>query len=382
MKDYFNRTKIMVGLDALDRIAYEVYYHNCSNALVIYDTSCELSGSKLKLKRILSKSKANLHFVHINSENIASWVNVKRCYDMLNECKADHIICLGTGAIADIGKAVKVLACCEIPSFENVQKLNFIKNDIKLIVAPISGGYHHSLMHGSFCVYDKHGNTLYKFNSQKTCPDAVTVDTRLLDKVSDTALLGMQLSALCMAILSLIDSKNINNKIYSMTAIDIISDIFTGKGKVNVKQSISSQMYAGASFLNIKKNIIDEFVCQAMLKCSSDYSLILLNIMRNHVDCIMPMLDEETIRLLGNAFGFNMTTMTKDEWCKRVSDLIKRKLDDYFSDENVPSGLSTIGLKQNDAKDIIDEVANAYQYSEVSEKIYKFRELIASSIWV
>lgn len=321
MKEFKNRTKVMIGFDALDRIGYEVYYNNCCNALVIYDNDSDVCGSKRKLKRILNNNKASISYVRVQVDSVATWKNVKKCYEACRSCNADYIICLGTSVVVDIGKAVKALVSMNKDSFDQVEKIE-IDDKLQLVVAPISTGDHCNLASNFFSVYDEENNIFYKFNCKNISPNVIALDSRILDKVSDTSILEMELSALCMSFLGLVDCKNDNNKICAMIAIDIINDAFKENRRLTLAQVISAQMYAGIAFMNIEKNILDEFICQTMLRTGACYDKVLLNMVRGCFAEMLCQIPAQDIAMIGNVFGATFRQNQVNEWQKKLLNLL------------------------------------------------------------
>lgn len=379
MKEFENRTKVMVGDDAIDRIGYDVYYNNHYSALIIYDSDSDICGSKRKLKRILGRSKTNTTYVRVDVGNVATWKNVKRCYDIWKECKADYIICVGTSVVADIGKAVKVLVCMNRDNFEGLEKVEF-NDELQLVVVPISAGDHASLASGNFVVYDEQKDYMYKFSCKSIYPTAVAIDSRVLDKVSDTAMLLMEINAVCMSFAGLVDCQNDNNRICSMIAIDIVNKAFEEQRPMTLVEAISSQMFAGISYFNIEENLLDEFVCQAMVRSGASYDDILLNVMVLIFNTIISQIDTADMKMIGNVFGAEFKSNNVAAWQKTISQKFEKKINQYFENKNAVRGLRNLGINANDIECIFAEILKTYGYGEMSEKGMTYKVLFYNSL--
>lgn len=379
MKEFKNLTKFMVGLDALERVSYEVYYHNCRNVLVIYDNDSDICGGKRKLKHILANNKINIKYVKVDGEKIATWKSVEQCYQLNKQNAVDCIICLGSSAVADIGKAVKALISIDKNSFEGVKEID-VDDKIQLVVVLISTGDHCNLASGCFNVFDENNNIFYKFNCKNLSPNIVALDRQILDNISEFLALEMQLTALCMSFLALAYCENDNNKIYAMIAIDIIDKALKENKKLNLIEIISAQMYAGISFMNIKKNIVDEFVCQAMVRTNCCYDRIFLNAINSCFAETIFQIQKSDIAMIGNVFGATFKQNQADDWKEQIVKFINDKKDEYFANKNIAKGLSSIGLNEKDIQEIFEEMATAFDKDKMNETIMQFQEILLKEL--
>lgn len=361
-------SKIIVGKDSISKLNYEGFYNECKSILIIYDMLSEINSTKSKIKKAFGKD-IKITFFKVKSLEYANTEIVDSCLKVLKDISADLIICAGTQISHNVGKAVKYILNCNMNSFGDVcDKKEDIKNleqnnDIKLIFITDASGNHQQILTGYFEILDNKSNTLYRFNKQCTIPYAVLVDEKVLDKLSNTAKLGIRIASLIMGLIVITNVVKEQDKIAAMTAMDICFD-----ENSNLSNLLTAEMYAGYDFLNLKDNVLNEFILSAIDETGEIYSLILLLTMKKSIKNLVSSLSAEDIKLLGLPFNIE-NVQNDDDWREKFAGIIENKLKIYFDDKDIPKKLNEIGLNSKQIEDIFEELNSSLGYSENLAKL-------------
>lgn len=386
--------KLMVGKDALSHLNFEGYFNNCKSVLIISDIGAGLVGGARKIKKALPKS-INVKVVKIKSSEFAEFASVQKCLKAFNECQADMIISVGSEIAHDIGKAVKYLASIHEDNFDCDTKLSAediqsttnkaeistkesadIKSEIsnvelRLVCVSITYCNHHKTLTGNFDIYDKKKDIFYRLNKGVALPNSVVVDTKLLDRLSEIALLGTEIGTLLMSLIAIVSADSEDKKMSAFTALDIVG----GKKTLQLEDLLLAQMCAGYDFLAIKNNMLDEYIFGAQNFTDSKYLQILILTMKKNISQLVECISNEDIKNIG--LPYDITATEEDSvWRATFASVIEAKLNRYFADKDIPKSLSEIGLNSEEIEKVFDELCANFG---VTETLTKLKDIVYSN---
>ena len=122
-------------------------------------------------------------------------------------------------------------------------------------------------------------------------------------------------------------------------------------------------MYAGASFLALQNNLLNEFVMSVCYYTGQVYSLVMLLTVKNCVRHFINKLDVNDIKKLDLTYGIELSedvNLWKDNFYK----MIEGKLNKYFADKDIPQKLNEIGLNSDLIEKIFEELTISFVESE------------------
>lgn len=359
-------SKIIVGKDSIKKLSFESYFKDAKSVFLIADLQGDISGAKRMVKKALGKNIKVTCF-QLKANEYADILSVDKCFDMVKQSQVDLIVCIGSEVAINTAKAIKYMLSCNVEKFEdilNVQQNDIVASGMEIINVCIGALNHQQVLSGYFEVKDITKNVFYRFNKQIVTPYAVISDDKAMDKLSEVNKLGIKLATLIMALIAIINETNEQNKLASMSAIEIVTNDMVASSNL-----ILAEMYAGYDFINLKNNLLNEFVLTAKSYTSEVYSLILLLAMKNNVKSLVDMLNISDIELIGQVFGIESYCGDEKLWKDNFYREIQNRLDSYFSDKDIPKQLNEIGLNSAQIENIFEELESFYGNSELLSKL-------------
>lgn len=376
------QSKIMVGKDVISKLSFEHYYNNCKSVLVIFDLQGDICGAKSKIKKILPKG-INVRFVKVKDCNYAETGGINKCLLVAKEINADMVVCTGSEVALNVGKAVRFLLQEGTNSFEdfcgrqnNIDNINKSvakesnKDDepascqnVKLAYVAVASGNHQQALTGYSEVYDKTNNTFFRLNKKGLAPDIAIVDSNVMDKKSEIAMLGEAIGVVLLGLIAIGSLEEEEQKLCAISAIDMV----TNGDKLTMENLVAAKMLAGYSFLSLKNNLLDEFVFGVQRFANSLYSSILLLTLQKNVEQIVDKLRIEDIKLLGKPYGISSDEETA--WKEELCSVISSKIDIYFEDKDIDKNLSAIGLSSRHIEEIFEELDQSFGDSDILRRL-------------
>ncbi len=367
-------SSIITGKDCINNSNLQRLLNEFKSILVISDLNGCVCGAKSKVKKAFGKNDKVTYF-KLKACDCTQVQTVDKVVKIAKERQTDLIVSIGTHSAHNLAKAVKYVimrnrdnfvdsVCCE-------QNGNNIP-DIKLICIAVSAGNHQNLLTGYFEVEDSVTKNIYRLNKDFVKPMTVMLDDKVLDKVSNIAKLGMELSALIVALAAISFGSDEQDKLTAISAVGIAEKI-----NATLSDLFLVQMYAGASFLVLQNNLLNEFVMSVCYYTGQVYSLVMLLTVKNCVRHFIDKLDVNDIKKLDLTYGIELyedVNLWKDNFYK----MIDGKLNKYFADKDIPKKLNEIGLNSDLIEKIFEELTTSFGESE---ELSRLKDNIYINYW-
>lgn len=350
------------------------YLNDYKNILVISDLNGDVCGAKSKVKKVFGENDKVTYF-KLKACDCAQVQTVDKVVKIAKDGQADLIVSIGTHSAHNLAKAVKYVIMKNRDNFVDSVFCEQNENDthdIKLICVSVSAGNHQNLLTGYFEVEDSATKSVYRLNKDFVKPITVMLDDKVLDKVSNIAKLGMELSAAITALAVISFSGNEEDKLSAISAVDI-----TTKNNATQSDLFLAQMYAGASFLTLQNNLLNEFVMSVCYYTGQIYSLVMLLTVKTCVRHFVDRLNVNDIKKLDLPYGIELS---EDEnlWKDSFYKVIEGKLNKYFADKDIPKKLNEIGLNSDLIEKIFEELIVSFGESE---ELSRLKDNVYMNYW-
>ena len=383
-KKFCNKAKIMYGKDSLNRISFELSRNNSTRVFVLSDSTSMQSGAVGRIKNLFKGSDASATYYIIDVEKWSTTDVVTSAYQKFYDSKCEFIICVGGDGIANIAKAIKVLANVGTSDITQVTNLN-VKDNVPLMLIPTSVK---SVSYGvgNTSVVDKDNNKLYKLSGSVLCPNYIIIDKRVVTKLSEQIanerillILGMSLVALSEPLMS------ISARIFAFTAMDSLKeplaiDKHRYLGRTG-EEIVIATVAAGIGFTGVPKCMLSLMVMHISICKNIEYNEIFFALLGKYLNLFLGRYSTDDINLLGKYLDddsvFNITDM-QDRREYVISKFIKI-INELSECIGGVSSLSELGLEESEKSMIIDKVVNSYGSDITSAKVSDIQALMDSA---
>ena len=269
---FINDTKLMVGENALENIAYEIRYCGCKRPLLVTDEICKRLGY---LKTFLrSFDNEDIVFSSV-FDSVNAEAAVETCEKIFNLCtlkECDCIVALGRRNVLTAAKIARIMVKENVSSMSAFRGVNlsgdYDKNMPLFVVPVISACGEEATCRAE--LYDEITNTVYSFDTAAAAVNAVIIDYKMTDIIPPVAMAKFGLYALAMGVCAYLGSgDNTVVRMYAGAAIrDIthnLKTIINRNGSRRYRTRLMSDVVvAGIALSSVERSVCDELVFSLM----------------------------------------------------------------------------------------------------------------------
>lgn len=379
MKEFYNKTKIIYGRNALERLYSELYYYKCTRLFVITDEYSVFSGIINRVRKLLSSNNLEITYVTIQNSIKVDTQCVKLAYEQCRASNSDFILCIGSDVVASIGKAVKLLIDEGVNDLEKISKIS--DNDVvKLLFLPTDID-NMTFSTGKIAVYDVFNNKIFRFNCDKLTPSFIIIDNRIIKKISSEKFFSKISVILGLSIITLMqDNIPISAKVLADTALDIIQVQLKCSNQVlPYDKLLVSQVYSSIAYGYVRDKLLSSILFNIYVHTDLDYNQIFSSIYPKYLKVFFNTPKYELADYLA-------TLYSKDHYAELDS---KAKYN-YICDSIMYSiyfclskcnnkGLGSLGMNHNQIEDIVNSIIIENGLKDNYEKTMLIKKVIGES---
>ena len=379
MKEFYNKSKIIYGQNALERLYSELYYYRCTRLFVITDEYSVFTGIINRVRKLLSSNNLEVTYVTVQNSQKADTECVKLAYEQCRASNSDFILCIGSDVVASIGKAVKLLIDEGQNDLEKISKVS--DNDVvKLLFLPTEIE-NMNFATGKIDVYDIFNNKIFRFDCDKLTPSFIIVDNRIIKKISSEKFFSKISVILGLSIITLLqDNIPISAKVLANTALDIIGEQLNNNSQViPYDKLLVAQAYSSIAYGYVNEKLLTSILFNINVYTDIDYNQIFSSIYPKYLKVFFNKPKYELADYLATLYSKDhyaeLDTKAKYNY---ICDSIMYSI--YFCLSKCNNkGLGSLGMNHNQIDNIINSIIVENGLKDNYEKTMLIRKVIGES---